>query len=424
MDLSATDWQKEIYLNGFAGIKPKVNIDLRLLEKNAKRAMSREAFAYIAGGAGNESTMSANRDAFDAYKIVPRMLRDVGVRNTSIDLFGDKLPSPFLFSPVGVLEMVHRDADLAIARAASELGIPYIFSNQASRSMEECSSVMGNSPRWFQLYWSKSNELVGSFVRRAEKCGCKAIVVTLDTTMLGWRTRDLELAYLPFLEGKGIAQYTSDPIFLKMLDEPDHAPDVKRKITLKTIRGLISMVNRYPGNGFVKKLRSGKPIKAVRKFVSTYSNPCTTWDDLKFLRTQTNLPILLKGILHADDGKKAVDHGIDGIIVSNHGGRQVDGAISTFEALPKIIDAVQKKIPVLMDSGIRGGADAFKAIALGATAVCIGRPYVYGLALAGKDGAYEVLRNIMAEFELTMGLSGCSTIAEINQDCLSFEREK
>jgi lactate 2-monooxygenase len=424
MDLSATDWQKEIYLNGFAGIKPKVNIDLRLLEKNAKRAMSREAFAYIAGGAGNESTMSANRDAFDAYKIVPRMLRDVGVRNTSIDLFGDKLPSPFLFSPVGVLEMVHRDADLAIARAASELGIPYIFSNQASRSMEECSSVMGNSPRWFQLYWSKSNELVGSFVRRAEKCGCKAIVVTLDTTMLGWRTRDLELAYLPFLEGKGIAQYTSDPIFLKMLDEPDHAPDVKRKITLKTIRGLISMVNRYPGNGFVKKLRSGKPIKAVRKFVSTYSNPCTTWDDLKFLRAQTKLPILLKGILHADDGKKAVDHGIDGIIVSNHGGRQVDGAISAFEALPKIIDAVQKKIPVLMDSGIRGGADAFKAIALGATAVCIGRPYVYGLALAGKDGAYGVLRNIMAEFELTMGLSGCSTIAEINQDCLSFEREK
>jgi lactate 2-monooxygenase len=423
MDLSATDWQKEIYLNGFAGIKPKVNIDLRQLEKNAKRVMSREAFAYIAGGAGNERTMISNRDAFDAYKIIPRMLRDVGTRNTTIDLFGDKLPSPFLFSPVGVLEMVHRDADLAIARAASELGIPYIFSNQASRSMEECSSLMGNSPRWFQLYWSKSSELVGSFVQRAEKCGCKAIVVTLDTTMLGWRTRDLELAYLPFLEGKGIAQYTSDPIFLKMLDEQDNAPDVKRKITLKTIRGLISMVNHYPGKGFLKKLRSGKPIKAVRKFISTYSNPCTTWEDLKFLRTQTKLPILLKGILHADDGRKAVDYGIDGIIVSNHGGRQVDGAISTFEALPKIVDSVQQKIPVLMDSGIRGGADAFKAIALGATAVCIGRPYVYGLALAGKDGAYEVLRNIMAEFELTMGLSGCASIAEINQDCLSFDRK-
>ncbi len=421
MDLSATDWQKEIYLNGFAGVKPRVNIDLRQLEKNAKRAMTREAFAYIAGGAGHESTMVSNRAAFDAFKIVPRMLRDVGTRDTSITLFGDKLPSPFLFSPIGVLEMVHPEADIAVARAAAELGIPYIFSNQASRSMEECSSVMDNSSRWFQLYWSKSNELVASFVQRAEKCGCKAIVVTLDTTMLGWRTRDLELAYLPFLEGKGIAQYTSDPVFLKMLDEDDNAPDVKRKITLKTIGGLISMVNHYPGKGFLKKLRSGKPIKAVRKFVSTYSNPCTTWDDLKFLRTQTKLPIVLKGILHPDDARKAVDYGIDGIIVSNHGGRQVDGSISTFEALPKIVDVIQHKIPVLMDSGIRGGADAFKAIALGATAVCIGRPYVYGLALAGKDGAYEVVRNIMTEFELTMGLSGCRSIAEINRNCLSFD---
>lgn len=420
MDLSATQWQKEIYLNGFAGIKPKVNIDLRHLGKNAKRVMSREAFAYIAGGAGAESTMTSNRMAFDEYKIVPRMLRNVGTRDTAIELFGDKIPSPFLFSPIGVLEMVHREADIAVARAAAELGIPYIFSNQASRSMEECSAVMGMSPRWFQLYWSKSNDLVASFVQRAERCGCKAIVVTLDTTMLGWRTRDLELAYLPFLEGKGIAQYTSDPVFLRMLDEEDDAPDVKRKITMRTIRGLISMVNRYPGNGFLKKLRSGKPIKAVRKFVSTYSNPCTTWDDIKFLRSQTKLPILLKGILHPDDAKKAVEYGIDGIIVSNHGGRQVDGSISTFEALPNIVDAVQKKIPVLMDSGIRGGADAFKAIALGATAVCIGRPYVYGLAIAGKDGAYEVLRNIMAEFELTMGLSGCRSIAEIERECLSF----
>jgi lactate 2-monooxygenase len=423
MSLSATDWQKEIYLNGFAGIKPKVNIDLKRLEKNAKRVMSREAFAYIAGGAGIGSTMTSNRAVFDACKIMPRMLRDVGVRNTSIELFGDQIPSPFLFSPIGVLEMAHRDADIAIARAASELGIPYIFSNQASRSMEECASVMGNSPRWFQLYWSKSNELVASFVNRAEKCGCTAIVVTLDTTMLGWRTEDLELAYLPFLEGKGIAQYTSDPVFLRMLEESDNAPDVKRKITLKTIRGLISMVNRYPGKGFLKKLRSGKPIKAVRKFVSTYSNPCTTWEDLKFLRDQTKLPILLKGILHPDDARKAVDYGLDGIIVSNHGGRQVDGSVSTFEYLPQIVDAVKQKIPVLMDSGIRGGADAFKAIAMGARAVCIGRPYVYGLALAGKDGAYEVLRNIMAEFELTMGLSGCSSITEISRDCLSFERK-
>jgi lactate 2-monooxygenase len=416
----ALDWQKEIYLNGFAGILPKVNIDLHALEENAKAAMLPHAFAYIAGGAGNESTLRANRAAFEKYKIVPRMLCDVGARDTSIELFDQRLPSPFLISPVGVLELVHKEADLAVAKAASSLGIPYIFSNQASRPMEECASVMANNPRWFQLYWSKSNDLVASFVQRAEKCGCSAIVVTLDTTMLGWRTRDLEIAYLPFLEGKGIAQYTSDPVFQKMLDEPDNDPDVKRKITLQTIRGLINMVNNYPGRGFFSKLRSGRPLKAVRTFIATYSNPCTTWDDLKFLRSQTRLPVLLKGILHADDARKAIDHGINGLIVSNHGGRQVDGAISTMEALPDIVRAVDKKIPVILDSGIRGGADAFKAIALGATAVCIGRPYVYGLALAGEQGVYEVLRNFMADFELTMSLAGCKNIREIDQKTLKI----
>jgi lactate 2-monooxygenase len=415
---SALDWQKEIYLNGFAGIRPKVSIDLQSLEATARAAMSPEAFAYIAGGAGNEHTMAANRAAFEKYRIMPRMLCDVGIRDTTVTLFGRKLSSPFLLSPVGVLEMVNAEADLAVARAAAALGVPYIFSNQASRPMEECATAMGGQPRWFQLYWSRSNDLVASFVQRAEKCGCAAIVVTLDTTMLGWRTRDLEIAYLPFLEGKGIAQYTSDPVFQKMLDEPDDAPDLKRKVTLQAIRGLVRMVNHYPGKGFFRKLRSGRPVKAVRKFVATYSNPCTTWNDLQFLRSHTRLPIVLKGILHPDDARKAVDHGMDGLIVSNHGGRQVDGAIATFEALPDIVKAVNSKIPVLLDSGIRGGADAFKAIALGATAVCVGRPYVYGLALAGQQGVYEVLRNLMADFELTMGLAGCKNIQEIDHKSL------
>ncbi|MBT1699154.1 alpha-hydroxy-acid oxidizing protein [Fulvivirgaceae bacterium PWU4] len=415
MNSSALDWQKQIYLNGFAGILPKVEINLQSLEDHARAVMRPEAFAYIAGGAGNEHTMAANRAAFEKFRIVPRMLCDVGARDTTLTLFGKKLPSPFLLSPVGVLEMVSADADVAVARAAAALGVPYIFSNQASRPMEACAAVMGDQPRWFQLYWSKSNDLVASFVQRAEKCGCSAIVVTLDTTMLGWRTRDLEIAYLPFLEGKGIAQYTSDPVFQRMLDEPDDAPDLKRKVTWRTVRGLIRMVNRYPGDGFFRKLRSGRPVKAVRKFIATYSNPCTTWSDLRFLRTCTRLPIVLKGILHPDDARKALDHGVDGLIVSNHGGRQVDGAVSTFEALPDIIRVVDSKIPVLLDSGIRGGADAFKALALGATAVCIGRPYVYGLALAGQQGVYEVLRNFMADFELTMGLAGCKNLYEIDQ---------
>lgn len=416
MGSSALDWQKKIYLDGFAGVGPKVNIDLKALETNARAAMTPQAFAYVAGGAGNEDTIRANRIAFDRYRIIPRMLRDVGERDTTVNLFGKVLRSPFLLSPIGVLELVHREADLAVSKAAASAGIPCIFSNQASRSMEECAAAMGDSTRWFQLYWSKSNDLVASFIHRAEKCGCAAIVVTLDTTMLGWRTRDLDLGYLPFLEGKGIAQYATDPVFQKMLDAADHAPDVRQKITWQTIRGLIQMVDNYPGTGFLKKLRSGRPLKAVRQFIATYSNPCTTWDDLHFLRAQTKLPVLLKGVLHPDDARKAVDFGMDGLIVSNHGGRQVDGAISSFEALPEIIKAVDSKIPVLLDSGVRGGADAFKAIALGAKAICIGRPYVYGLALAGQQGVYEVLRNFMADFELTMGLAGCKNISEINPE--------
>jgi lactate 2-monooxygenase len=284
--------------------------------------------------------------------------------------------------------------------------------------MEEVSGVMGDSFNMFQLYWSKSNDLVASFVQRAERCGCSAIVVTLDTTMLGWRTRDLDLAYLPFMEGKGIAQYTSDPVFQKLMDEPDLNPPVKKLITIQAFLGLIEMTKNYPGNGFLKKLKSGRPVKAVQKFVSIYSNPAVTWNDLKFLRTITKLPIILKGILHPDDAHQSIDYGVDGILVSNHGGRQVDGAISTIEALPAIVKAVNHQIPVLMDSGIRGGADAFKALALGATAVGIGRPYVYALALAGEVGVRELLKNYLADFELTMGLSGCRSVKEITHESL------
>lgn len=416
--ISAADWQKEIYLNGFTGRKLSVNASFDELEQRAKKKISKEAYAYIAGGAGSEATMRANRSAFERWKIVPRMLTNVETRDTSIELFGQKLPSPVLIDPIGVLQMVHPEADVAVAKAAARLGIPYIFSNQASKPMEACAAVMGDSPRWFQLYWSKSNELVQSFLRRAEASGCKALVVTLDTTLLGWRTRDLDVAYLPFLEGKGIAQYTSDPVFQKLLDDPEETQAIKRNVNLQSVRGLISMVNNYPGDGFFKKLNSGRPIKAVRKFVSIYSNPAITWNDLAFLKQNTKLPILLKGIVHADDARKAIDFGMNGIIISNHGGRQTDGSIATLEALPKIAEVVQNKIPILLDSGIRGGADVVKALALGAKAVCIGRPYVYGLALAGEQGVYEVLRNILSEFELTMALAGVKNVSEIHAGML------
>jgi lactate 2-monooxygenase len=415
---SGVNRQKEIYTNGFAGIKPIVPIDAKKLEEAAAAKMSPEAHGYILGGAGNESTIQNNRTAFEKYKIVPRMLRNVSERDTSIELFGQKFSSPFLLSPIGVLEMVHADADVAVGKAAAEVGMPYIFSNQSSKPMEEVAAAMGDSPRWFQLYWSKSRELVASFVQRAERCGCSAIAVTLDTTMLGWRTRDLDMAYLPFMEGRGIAQYTSDPVFQKLMDEPQGKDGKSSVPTLSMLNGLITMTKNYPGHGFFSKLKSGRPIKAVQKFVSIYSNPALTWNDLKFLREQTKLPILLKGILHPDDARLAIDHGMDGIIISNHGGRQVDGSISTFEALPKIAEAANGKIPILLDSGVRGGADTFKALALGARAVCIGRPYVYGLTIAGQQGVCEVLRNFLADFDLTMGLAGCKNISEITRESL------
>lgn len=417
---TAVELQRKVYTGGMMGTQPLVPIDPVRLEQAAKEKISKEAFAYIAGGAGLESTMDANRRAFERWRIVPRMLQDVSERDMNIELFGQSLPSPFLTCPIGVLEMAHPEADLAVAKATSAFRVPMIFSNQASVSMEDCAGVMGNSPRWFQLYWSKSNDLVQSLVQRAERCGCSAIVLTLDTTLLGWRTRDLDLAYLPFLRGLGIAQYLSDPVFMQLLEEPQEAGvAIKPKLSWETLRSLHSVASKYPGKGnLLNKLRSGKPLAAVRQFVNIYSRPSLTWEDLAFLRQLTKLPILLKGILQPDDARKALDMGMDGIIVSNHGGRQLDGSIGALDALPDVVDAVNNQIPVLLDSGIRGGADAFKALALGAKAVCIGRPYVYGLAIAGQAGVAAVLQNFIADFELTMGLAGCKNVKEISREML------
>ena len=371
------------------------------------------------GGAGQEHTVLANRQGFSRWQIVPRMLRNVENPDLSIDFLGQKLAAPLLLAPIGVLEMAHQEADIAVARAAATTGVPYIFSNQASVSMEVCSAVMGDTMRLFQLYWSRSRDLVSSFVKRAEACTCRAIVLTLDTTMLGWRTQDLALGHLPFLHGKGLAQYTSDPIFQQLLDDfLQNPPATRPPVTPTTLRHVLGTVRRYPTGSFLGKLRSGRALGAVSLFSGIYTNPTTTWDDLAFLREQTRLPILLKGILHPDDARKAVDHGMDGIIVSNHGGRQVDGAISTIEALPAVVAAVNGQLPVLLDSGIRGGTDVIKAIALGARAVCLGRPYVYGLALGGQAGVETVIRNMLADIELTLGLSGYKNLAELSPDSL------
>ncbi|MHB8627664.1 MAG: lactate 2-monooxygenase [Aggregatilineales bacterium] len=411
--------QTQVFLAGLSGKKPSVPTNSIALEHRARRSMSKAAFAYIAGGAGIESTVEANQRAFEQWRIVPRMLTDVSHCDTGIELFGQKLPSPFLLAPIGVLEMAHRNADLAVARAAAAEYVPMIFSSQASKPMEACAAVMSDRPRWFQLYWSQSDDLTLSFVTRAEACGCSAIVVTLDTTMLGWRSRDLDLAYLPFLRGKGIAQYTSDPVFQAQIAQraSDETAETSARFSLPLLRVLWELSRSYPGT-LLGNLRSVKPRRAVQHFTAIYSRPSLTWDDLALLRHHTHLPILLKGILHPDDAYKAIDAGMDGIVVSNHGGRQVDGAIGALDALPFVAEVVADRVPIIFDSGIRGGADVFKALALGAKAVCIGRPYAYGLAIAGQRGVQEVIRNFKADFELTMGLAGCRSIAEITHERL------
>lgn len=416
--------QREIFINGLAGKKPQIPFDYLKLEQKASRKISREAFAYIAGGAGQEITARENRKGFDAWQIWPRMLRGVADRDMSTSLFGNKVSAPFFLSPIGVLEMAHKKADLAVSKAAAKQEIPFIFSNQASVSMERCSAAMSDNTRWFQLYWSKERDLVQSFVERAEACGCSAIVVTLDTTMLGWRPRDLELGYLPFLQGKGIAQYVSDPVFQRLMDQPvEEAPD-KAKATknLTAVRNVLKVIRSYPEGNLIHRLTSGRPLAAVKKFISIYTNPAISWEDLSFLREHTKLPIILKGILHPDDALKAIDHGADGIMVSNHGGRQVDGAVSTARVLPEIVRVVNKQSRIFVDSGIRSGADVFKALALGADAVGIGRPYAYALAIAGEAGVNELISNYKADFDLCMALTGCSGLSDINEEMLHINK--
>ena len=408
--------QDRIYRDGVTGRRPQVSTSAAGLARQARRHMSPRAWAYVQGSAGSETTYDANRAAFDRHRLVPRVLRDVAARDLSVELFGTRLPAPVLVAPIGVLSLAHRDADLAVARAAAERGIPFVFSNQASVPMEDTAAAMGDNPRWFQLYWSTSDDLVDSFLARAAAVKAGAVVVTLDTTMLGWRPRDLDLGSLPFARGEGIAQYTSDPVFRRLLDDVPPAGE-RPRVTPQTIRTLIEMTARYPGR-FGDNIRSPLPRAAVETFLRIYSRPSLTFDDIATLRERTDLPVLLKGVLHPDDARRALDAGVDGIVVSTHGGRQVDGSIGSLDALPGIVHAVGPDVPVLLDSGVRTGADIAKALALGARAVLVGRPYVYGLAVAGEQGVGAVLDHLVGEFDLTLGLCGLTAASELGRENL------
>jgi isopentenyl diphosphate isomerase/L-lactate dehydrogenase-like FMN-dependent dehydrogenase len=373
-----------IYQAGLTGKTPSQPVSVEDLEDEARSVLDRGAFDYVAGGAGSEEAILANRAAFRRRRLVPRFLRDVSHRDLGVDLLGLRLPVPVLLAPIGVLSILHSEAELAVARAAGSLGVPLILSTVSSTTMEQVGQAMGDAPRWFQLYWPRSDELAASFVGRAERAGYGAIVVTLDTYLLSWRERDIQNAYLPFIKGEGLANYFSDPVFHDIVggDPRSHA------------------------------------LRAIECFGEVFSDPSRTWSDLERLRQATRLPILVKGALHPDDARKALDHGAAGVIVSNHGGRQLDGAIPALDALPGIVDAVGDRTTILFDSGIRRGADVLKAMAMGARAVLLGRPYAYGLAVGGEHGVREVLLNLIADIDLTLGLVGCASFAELGRDRL------
>lgn len=375
--------QMDIYWNGRDHGAPALPVSIDALRDRAEAVLPPEAYAYI-GGAGLEKTVAVNRADFSAWRIVPRMLTNISVRSLSSTIHGHSAGAPLIVAPIGLHELYHPEGELPAARAAAARRIPFSLSCQSSRTIEEVAAAMGDAPRFFQLYWSRDRELTRSFLRRAEAAGFSALIVTLDTRLLGWRPRDLDLGHNPFLLGKGQANYTSDPVFRAALAHP---PEEDR-------------------------------LAAVKHFLSVFNDLSITWADLAWLRAQTKLPITLKGILHADDARRAVAAGVQGLIVSNHGGRQVDGSISAIAALPAIVDAVNGQLEIGLDSGIRSGADAIKALALGANYVGLGRPCVYGLAAGGEAGVGWVLDNFAAELDLTMSLSGCTSPKQLTRDLL------
>lgn len=361
--------------------------------------------------------MGHNRDAFDRWRIVPRVLHGVGRRDLRTEVLGTTLRAPVMVAPIGAAGLVRADSDVQIAEGAAASGTPYVFSSQGSNPMEVTARAMGATPFWYQLYWSTDEQLVDSMMRRAERSGAAALVVTVDTTVLGWRPQDLDLGSLPFARGEGIAQYTSDPRFGALVAERAGRiePAGRTDVTPGAIATLLTMARNHPGR-LLDNLRSGLPRAAVQTFLDIYSNPGLSWDHLATLKQRTSLPVLVKGILHPDDARRAFGLGLDGIVVSNHGGRQVDGAVASLDALVAVREAVGPEPVVLFDSGLRGGADLFVALALGADACLLGRPHVYGLALAGADGVHQVIENLVAELDLIMGLTGVERIADIGRD--------
>jgi lactate 2-monooxygenase len=378
------DYQNEIYFKGLSGVKPKLPVNFKALEQKARAALPDGVLNYVAGGCGDERTQDHNVAAFDRWGLIPRMMVDCSKRDMSIDLFGLRLPSPIFMSPIGVLGICGQDGhgDLSTARAAAITGVPMVASTLSNDPLETVAKEIGAGAGFFQLYTPTDRELAESLVRRAEAAGFKGIVVTLDTWVSGWRPRDLNDSNFPQLRGAALANYFSDPRFRALLEKPPEADGAA----------------------------------AVRTWARIFGKPLT-WADLPWLRSLTKLPLILKGICHPDDARRAIDGGVDAVYCSNHGGRQANGGAAAIDMLPGVV-AASGKIPVLFDSGIRSGTDIVKALALGARAVGIGRPYAYGLALDGVDGVVHVLRCLLAEADLLMAVDGYPTLGDLRPEAL------
>jgi lactate 2-monooxygenase len=376
------EYQNELYAQGLAGHQPQYPIGFAELEEKASAAMTPKVWGYVAGGAGDEHTQRANCEAFNRWGLYPRMLVAPTERDMSIELFGVKWPSPVFMAPIGVIGVCAQDGhgDLACARASVRTGVPFFAATLSADPMEDVAAVLGDAPAYFQLYTPPDRDMAASLVHRAEAGGFKGIAVTLDTWVTGWRPRDLRGSNYPQVPSGCLSNYTSDPVFRKRLQPGDDATEV-----------------------------------AVRT-LPIFGGPFR-WEDLDWLRSQTELPLMLKGICHPDDVRRAKDHGADAIYCSNHGGRQANGGLTTLECLPDVVDAADG-LPVLFDSGVRSGADVIKALALGATAVGIGRPYAYALAVGGVAGVVHVLRSLLAEADLIMAVDGYPTLKDLTPEAL------
>ncbi|RCI15102.1 hypothetical protein L249_6825 [Ophiocordyceps polyrhachis-furcata BCC 54312] len=353
-----------------------------LLEDQAQRLMSQRGFDYVNGGAGELVTLNANRLAFRRWSIIPRVLRPTSPRDLSVTLFGHKYDTPVLMAPVGIQSVYHPDREIGSARACAALRVPFTLSTAASTGIEELVEESPEGAKWYQLYWPADDDITASLLSRARAAGYSVLVVTLDIwTLKGWRPRGIDTANVGF----------EDPVFRAK---------------------------------FAKQTADGRPPEADKEAaVAFWLGQCfpgisRSWDQLAILRKHWDGPIVLKGILSVEDAKLAVQHGIDGIIVSNHGGRQVDGAVATLDVLPHIVDAVGSDTTVMLDSGIRTGADMVKALALGAKAVFVGRPILYGLGIDGTAGAQAVLAGLLTDLDLTMGYAGVENVPELDRTVL------